>query len=295
MKTEQKYIRIIALTMLLLTVLNKVVVSQGTDSRMKYAKEEKLYAGIMINPEKTGISNKDFSASSQLENKNGISLNLALEGGYFFSKIAGISIGAGIGSYSTELSLDSCSFRFQTSDSENETYEMRIAGKSIVEKQKISFLSIPVCFILRYPVGKKLGIYVKAGMSFDIPIVKTYDESGTFTYDGYYAQYPILLQDLPDFGFPSNLNTSASGNLEIKSFSQTLIASAGATYSLNDTFQFILGLHFNKSLGNISAYNMGTSYHLTSNANELNSIMGGTSGAGVYGFGMSLGLRFYIK
>jgi hypothetical protein len=295
MKTEQAYIRITALSIILLTVVYSEIFSQGTDTRMTYAKEEKLYIGLVMNPQMTNIKNKDFTSSSALVYKNGTSINLALEGGYFFSKIVGISIGAGMDTYSTELSMDSCSIKFQTTDSENETFEMRIKGKSILEQQKLSFLSIPVCLVLRSPVGGKLGYYVKAGISFDIPIVKTYDGSGIFTYDGYYAAYPVLLQDLPVYGFPSKLNTSASGDLEIKSFSQTLVASCGATYSLNDAFQLIMGVNINKSLGNISAYKAGSDYKLTSKAKELNSIMGGTSGAGFFGFGVNLGFRFYIR
>ena len=172
---------------------------------------------------------------------------------------------------------------------------MRIKGESITEKQKLSFLNIPVCLVLKIPAGTKLGFYAKAGLSFNIPIVKSYDDHGTFTYDGYYAAYPVLLQDLPAYGFPKNLSTSTSGNLEIKSFNLSLVASGGATFIVNESIQLTLGMYFNRSLGNISTYVTNSNYRLTSKPNELNSIMGGTSGAGFQGLGLSLSLRYYIR
>ena len=151
MKIKIFYIRFVILPLILLTALNTAVNSQGTDSRKTYVGKDKLYLGITFSPQKTYISNEKFFASNALNYKKGTSFNFALDGGYFFSKIAGISIGAGFGTYSTKLSMDSCSINFQTVDSENETYEMRIKGESISEDQKLSFLSIPVCLTLRFP------------------------------------------------------------------------------------------------------------------------------------------------
>jgi hypothetical protein len=294
MKTGKTYIRLVALTIFLLVATESIIISQGTDSRQRYTKEGKLYAGILITPFTSNISNDGFPSSAKINNKGGTSFGFTLEGGYFFSKMAGISIGAGMGSYSAALSLDSCSIKFSSSDPDGEAYEMRIKGKSITEEQQISFLSIPVCLILRIPAGSKLGFFMKAGLSFNLPLKKTYEGKGTFTYDGYYATYPVLLHDIPNY-FPSNVSTNSTGDLELKSFSQALIASGGASYQLNESIQLSLGLHFNRSLGSISAYGAGSDYKLTSKPNEMNSIMGGTSGAGVQGLGVSLGVKYYLR
>jgi hypothetical protein len=294
MKTLIKYIRSIALATIILCVINNIANSQGTESRKKYTKGNKVYAGFVITPQSAGISNNDFPVSGALNQESGTSLGLALEGGYFFSEIAGISIGAGMGSYSSNLSLDSCSYKFPATDIENEAYEMRIKGKTITEDQKISFLSIPVCLAIRIPAGEKLGFFAKAGLSFNIPITKTYKGSGTFTYDGYYAAYPVLLKDIPIY-FPSNNQTSTSGTLEVKSVSQSVIVSGGVTYALNESLQLSLGVLFNKSIGNISDSNSVSDYRLTSKPEEMNSIMAGSSNAGVQAVGLSLGVRYYLR
>jgi hypothetical protein len=293
MKPIHKYIRNIALITLLMISFYHSALAQGTDSRQKFTKEEKIFAGIVIIPQTTNISNRNFESVVPLQQKNGISVNFVIEGGYYFSKMAGVSIGAGMSSYSAEQILDSCSIKYNAIDSDLESFEMRIKGKTITETQKLSFLNIPVCFILKIPAGEKLGFYIKAGMSFDIPMTKTWEGNGTFTYDGYYATYPVLLHDIPGY-FPANLNTSSEGTLEVKSFSQTIIASGGAFARLNESIHFSLGINFNRSLGNISAYNP-ESYKLTSEPGNLNSIMGGVENAGVTGLGLSLGVRYYIR
>jgi len=293
MKTIHIYIRNTAIITVLMISFCHSALSQGTDSRQKFTKEEKIFAGIIITPQTTSISNKNFASAVPLQQNNGTSFNFAIEGGYFFSKMVGMSIGAGMGSYSATHLLDSCSIQFNATDSDMESYEMRIKGKTITETQKLSFLNIPVCVIVRIPAGVKLGFYIKAGMSFDIPMTKTYKGSGIFTYDGYYAAYPVLLHDIPVY-FPANLNTSSEGTLEVKSFSQTLIASGGAFIRLNESIHFLLGINFNRSLGNISAYS-SESYKLTPEPGKLNSIMGGVENAGVMGLGLSLGVRYYIR
>lgn len=294
MKTYKRYFRIISLAILFSILLSAGLWSQGTDSRSKYAREGKIYAGLMITPQTTSIRNNDIGISGNVTQKGGMALNIALEGGYFFTKNVGLSIGAGMGSYSTELSMDSCSIKFQDTDSDLESYEMRINGKQIAETQSLSFLNIPVCVIIKIPAGEKLWFHVRAGMSFDIPVVKKYEGNGTFSYSGYYSAYPVLLQDIPNY-FPSNVATSSTGTLAVKSLSQSLAASAGMTFNVTGSLGITLGASFSKSLGNISAYTSGAENLLTSEPNEMTTIMGSTSGAGVQAIGVSVGVRYYLR
>ncbi len=294
MKTIFNLTRFIIITLFLILIANEAADSQGTDSRKTYSNRDKLYLGAILTPQATAIKNEGFSASS-LISKKGYAINYGIEGGYFFSKFAGITIGAGMSSYSGKSSLDTWSANFNTTDSENESYEMRISGKTISEEQKVAFLNIPVCLNLRYAAGKKLGFYIKGGTSFNIPINESFKGSGIFSYEGYYPAYPILLQNLPAYGFPSNLNTSSSGTLEIKTMSLMLTGSGGATIYVNDLIQFSIGVSFNKSLGSISGYKTGSDYKLSSEANKMNSIMGGTSSAGAEAFGAIVGFRYYLK
>lgn len=251
--------------------------------------------GFNVAPVQTSIINEDFKSTTALLSENGSALNPSVEFGYFFSGIAGLSIGAEYSSYSAKLALDSTSIRFQDVDSENENYEMRIQGKSMSENQKISVITFPVCLNLRFKANAKLGFYLKTGVSVNIPVEKSYNGSGIFSYSGYYSEYPVLLQDLPEYGFPLNQSTTSSGVLELQSFYTEVTASGGITWSLNNKITILLGANFSKSLGNISAYKPDPEFRLSSKVNDLKTIMAGSSGAGLQSVGLSIGLRYYLK
>jgi len=293
MKTKNTCLKFFLLSLFMAAMLNNVVFPQGTDSRRLSENNDQLSVGIILIPQKTSISMDGFSNS--LNFTNGSAINIALEGAYYFSRYAGISFGAGISPYSTEIFLPSYSTEFDAVDDESESYEMQIEGRSITEIQKISFLSIPVSLALRIPAGSKSGFFVNAGISAEIPMVKTYDGTGTFTYDGYYPAYPVTLENIPAHGFPSDLLTKVSEGLEIKSFNAAFTASGGVFYYLTTSLQLALGAHLSRALSNISNYQDNSDFHLTTKADELNSIMEGSTKAGVQAFGISLGLRYFLK
>jgi hypothetical protein len=291
---RNSYRNIFLILPVLFALLINQAYPQGTDSRNKPQEMGKMYAGIIIGFSGTNLKIEESPSTSPLSIDKGSSMDFALGAGYYFSGLLGINIGLGINSYKSSLSLNSYTDNFETIDSENESYEMRISGSSISEDQKISFLSIPVCVNLRYQVAEKISIYVNAGPSLNIPLSKSYNEQGTFSYDGYYPAYPVLLENLPDFGFASDLNTNVSGDLELKSMCIGVTASGGAFYAINQVIQVGLGVYFT-TIPNISAYEPSSDFKLTSQANELNSLMAGSSKAGVQSFGVNLGLRYFFK
>jgi hypothetical protein len=66
-------------------------------------------------------------------------------------------------------------------------------------------------------------------------------------------------------------------------------------FSINESIQLSLGAFFNRSLSNISAYEQDANFRLTTKAEELNSIMAGSSGASFQAFGLAVGVRYFLK
>jgi hypothetical protein len=281
----------------LLAAFNTVLYPQGTDSRRRPTggQVNKLCMTFYLNPSMTKISPGEITGLSDLSTIGGKSLHGAFDLDYFFASAIGVNFGLGFSGFSSQLALASWSGKKTATDSESEAYEMRITGTNITEDQKIAYLSIPVCLSMRFPADGKIGIYLKAGIGFDIPIVKSYEGTGTFSYAGYYSVYPVLLENLSEYGFPSNKNTSSSGTLEVKSFSPAIIASGDIFFSFSEKMQIVIGGYFNRSLSSISAYEPASSFMLSSKADELTSIMSGSSEAGIQAVGISLGLRFFMK
>lgn len=293
-KTIIVYVRTIILAKLSVLLFISNVYSQGTDSRTNLSKQKRIYVGINMNPALSSIPSKKVENISSLNSTGKMTLNGLVDFGYFFSPIAGISLGAGLNSYSQVLTLSAWETRFQCTDSENESYEMQIHGNSIMEQQKISNLVFPLCLNLRLQITEKIGFFIKPGFQIEIPLVRKFKGSGVFTYDGYYSAYPILLQDLPEYGFPRDVSTIVSGDLEVKSLNFSMVAVGGLSMNIGGNIQLVMFTNYSSSLSNISANELNTGYRLSSQAYEFRSMMEGSSKPAIKSFGFGIGLRYLL-
>lgn len=236
-------------------------------------------------------------------NPSGVNLNYEkkyslsgyMEIGYFFTRNIGLTTGLNYSSYSTNLRADSYTDKLDTIDQENDAYELRIAGKDIREKQHVGILGIPVCINMRFNPAKDFGVYLQAGINIAIPLENSYETNGAFTYSGYFPIYNVVLADLPEYGFPTNLSTSNDGNLKLKPVVYCVVASAGIDYIVNNKFQLLFGVSLNKSLESISEYTPAEKFRLTTGANDLNSFMEGSSNVLLQSLGINFGLRYFIS
>jgi hypothetical protein len=292
MKLRAIYIRQILIIALIIGYHFKGY-SQGTE----IAKENPagLFFGLNLGPSQSNIINKGNESVSNLLSTKKNTFFASLEFGYFFSNFIGLSSGIGLNSYKTQLTLGTYENKFNTIDSENEAYERRVTGTGITEDQNVSFLSVPVKLNFRIPFGKKFGFYLQPGVSLSVPLSKDYKSSGTFTYKGYYSTYNVLLEDLPAFDFPSNLNSNTEGNLELKSMSFNFVASAGFDFLIGQKIQIGVGACYDRSLSTISGYSSQDQFRLSSDVNMINSLMGGSSKTTVQSMGLQIVFRYFLK
>jgi Outer membrane protein beta-barrel domain len=287
------YIRQTILLLLLLIFAHSFVFSQGTN----ISRDEKpgLFIGLSMMPSQSQILNEgDISGSKPVSDKM-ISYSGLFEFGYFFSKYFGFSSGMGLNSYKSQLSLSSYQDKFNATDSENESYERRVTGTGIKEIQNISSISIPLCINFRLPFNQKAGFFIHTGINMSVPLIKTYNSSGTFSYKGYYAVDNVVLENLPDYGFPSNVSSKTEGKLELKSFGIDAVASAGLDYFVNEKLEIEVSGCYNKSLSNISGYSSPANFSLTSDPSQINSLMGGSMKTTASSIGIRIGIRYYLK
>ncbi len=290
-------IRIISVTQIILTALlltgsQYESYSQEADSSVV---KPGLFVGLSLGPSQTSISNEGTLSVENLVSDSQNSFGGSLEIGYFFSKSVGVSSGLGFTSCKSQLTLGLYQNSFNTTDSENEAYERRVFGTDIKEVQKIGFLSIPVCLDIRLPLSKKMGFIIQTGLNLAIPITKKYTSSGTFTYKGYYPAYNVLLENLPAYGFPSNVNGVTNGTLEIKSLNVNALVSAGFDFSIQKNIQIGVAACYSKSLSNISAFSSPDKFQLSPDANQINSLMGGSNKASFQSLGVNVRLRYFLK
>jgi len=293
MKITILFSRQVLLSALLLICFQFKIYSQETDSLR--VNKPGLFVGLSFGPSQTQITNEGLFSGAELQSDKQSSFTGSAEVGYYFSKNIGLSSGIGYSSYKTDLKLNAHQSNFSTTDSENEAYESRVTGSDIKETQDISFVSVPVCLNIRLPFSKTFGFILQTGVDLAMPIIKKYTSSGTFTYKGYYQAYNVLLENLPAYGFPSNQNTIASGEMEIKSLNVNAIASAGFDFFIQKNIQVAVAASYFKSLSNISSYTSPTTFQLSSDVDQINSLMGGSSKVSLESMGFKISLRYYFK
>ena len=254
-----------------------------------------LFVGLSFGPSQSSISNEGILSVANLVSSSQNSFGGVAEIGYFFSKSIGVSSGIGYSLYKSQLELGTYQNKFNTTDSENEAYERQVSGTDIKETQKVGFLSLPVCLDIRLPLSKKMGFFFQTGINLAIPVTKKYSSSGTFTYKGYYPAYNVLLQNLPSYGFPSNVNSVTNGSLEIKSMNVNALVSVGFDFLIQKNIQFGIAAFYSKSLLNISDYPSPDKFQLSSDSNQINSLMGGSNKASVQSIGVNIRLRYFLK
>lgn len=262
---------------------------------IKKVKKLGWYIGASGGLTQTHIINEGTLSVANLQSKEMSSYVGSAEFGCFFTRHFGLSTGFDYATYKTQVNFNSYENKFNTIDSEDEPYERRVTGTDIMEVQDIAFISVPIYLNLRLPFSKSFGFYLQAGANISVPISNSYSSSGTFTYKGYYSTYNVLLENLPDYGFPSNHNTVAKGEFELEQYNINAIGSAGFDLFIQKKIQIAIGAFYSKSLTNISAYSEPDKFQLSSDVDQMNSLMGGCSKVSLESMGIKIGLRYYFK
>ncbi len=255
----------------------------------------KVYSGISFGLTRNSLISGSTAELDGLSSTSGNSFHISFEMGYFFSRHAGISTGIGYQSYSNELSLNSYTDSFPSIDIDNEEYERRVSASEILETQDITMLNIPLSFTYRIPVFKSAGFFLSAGMNLSIPIVKKYNSSGTYSFTGYYSSYNVTFQDLPEYGFAAETESYSEGSPVMEPYILDVIAGAGIQISLSKNFQAALGLNYKRSLTDIAEPDTNEMFHLSSDVNQINSMLSGLSSSRIETIDLRFTLRYYFR
>ncbi|MBN2864043.1 MAG: outer membrane beta-barrel protein [Bacteroidales bacterium] len=291
---KKQHIRNLLLSSVLLSVAVLQGFSQGTD--ISGRKFPMFYVGFNLIPVQTQLINEGDFSSTGFTTEKTISFSGGIETGCLFSNFFGISLGAGYGSYSSNHLLESYEFNYTTTDSENDSYERRITGTDISENQNVSFLNIPVTLNFSIPFNRnKMGFFVHTGVNFMLPMTNTFASSGTFTYKGYYPAYNVLLEDLPAYGFGTNIKNETAGDLVMKSINLNFLVSGGFEMFVSKKIQLAAGILYTASLSDISDYEKNDTFILSEDANRMASFMEGSTRVSSRGLGAILSLNIFLK
>jgi len=258
------------------------------------SKQPGLFFGIGLEPSLSQVKNLGVQYSSDLTSTKKFALSGSLEFGYSFSRYFGISSGLSYSSYNTQLNVGLYQNHLASIDQDNENYDLRVSGSDINEIQQIGIIGIPICLNFRVPFKSDMGFFIQTGINIAVPLRNNYTTSGNFTYKGYFSQYNVVLEDLPGYGFSTELPTETDGKLQLKPLINCALASIGFDYIIQKRIQISVAALFTKSLESISEYIPNENYQLSTGQNQLNSLMEGSSNVILQSFGFNIGVRYYI-
>jgi hypothetical protein len=192
-----------------------------------------------------------FSSSSSFSYGGGIGTELVA------LQTPAIRLSAGLGFdyfvHNSSATLDST---YNGSDSrmvdrDMDTYDVEYKILSMIEKDKLSFLQIPLYAKFEYFFSPSLGVAVKIGGKYALALSKKFDlEDGSFYYEGKYDQYGgIILYDLEEYGF-GQFNTAFIGqeNKSAKGSMVMLFGGLGLTLKLSPSLEIYLGGEYSQGL-----------------------------------------------
>ncbi len=286
---------IIVIPLILLLLFSSIIDAGAQGIDINAANRKGLYLGLSLSPLKTSIINSGSGSVAGIESSPATSVASGIEIGYSISSNLSISSGVGFMIYNSSFDLGTYTSSYDTTDSENEAYKRYIDGSGISETQKITFLSIPVSFNISIPLTDKFGFYVRPGLNMLFQMNSAFDNSGTFDYSGYYTKYNVTISDVPFEGFETGAHNVGGGELMISPLNFEFCAGAGTELSLQKKLKLTLGVEYRKVLTGISAYEVPATYRLTTKPDQMNSVMAGCDDVSAKAFGVSVGLRYYLK
>lgn len=221
------------------------------------------YSSSTINPRPPELT----SFTSQMKPE----INFGILGQYFFNPYIGLETGAFILTHHVKASGYSFSTTYETTDSENETYERIITGDSIHESTTIRTLNIPLNLVYNYKLSKRFTFYASAGPGIAFPVQKTVKGSGLFSYKGYYPATHVTLEKVP-YNFNDSVPVSSNENLNTNKMILFASVSAGFNYSINSQYKVFIGAGYYATLTKITR-DTGKTFHVSDDLGKYNSFL----------------------
>ena len=164
-------------------------------------------------------------AASILSNVKATSASYELGGaikvGYIYSLSNNIGIGTGIefSQYKQDVFLSNSSATLSNYEVDPSTsaFEYRITASNYKERQTLHAIQIPLFVQYKININKGIDFNFRAGAKYFLPV--NYKIKATATNvngTGYYPDVNLTIDDLPEYGFGSQSNYTASGEYETK-------------------------------------------------------------------------------
>jgi outer membrane protein OmpA-like peptidoglycan-associated protein len=176
-------------------------------------------------------------------------LGLDLDAGLHFTHFFGKHFGFGFAVHynyansSTEYNFTDLDAGLTHPHNPNVSYDLSVRFDNWREKQTVGFLSVPLEFFWRAPMGDRWNFIAGLGASFDLPLHGQYSaEEGSYTTSGYFPATGHSVYNAPEHGF-STYDADKTSDIDNLGFSVSVIADLGFRLALKNNWGLYLGLY----------------------------------------------------
>jgi len=154
--------------------------------------------------------NHDFAP---LVYDNTFSYGAGLTFNFRFVNWLGLQVGTGVSYQNLNMGLNDYNDQYMTVDNEGDAYQKIISAQNVKEEQTWLWLNVPIALTYYHTFGE-IELYGFGGLEMRHALIADYNQSGTFTHQGYYEQWNILFDNLPEVGFYSDRPMEVEDQLE---------------------------------------------------------------------------------
>lgn len=188
----------------------------------------------------------------------------AIKVGYIYSLSNHIGIGTGIefSQYKQDVFLSNSSATLSNFEVDPSTsaFEYRITASNYKERQTLHAIQIPLFLQYKMNINKGIDFNFRAGAKYFLPV--NYKIKATATNVNGTAYYPdvnLNIDDLPEYGFGSQSNYSASGEYETKGIVMSMLE-LGFTFDMGAKNALYVAMFLENGYGSILDQDKDESY-----------------------------------
>jgi hypothetical protein len=188
----------------------------------------------------------------------------AVKAGYIYSLSNHIGIGTGIefSQYKQDVFLSNSSTTLSNFevDPSASAFEYRITASNYKERQTLHAIQIPLFLQYKMNINKGIDFNFRAGAKYFLPVnYKIKATASSVKAAAYYPDVNLTIDDLPEYGFGSQSNYSASGEYQTKGIVMSMFE-LGFTFDMGAKNALYVAMFLENGYGTIVDQDKEESY-----------------------------------
>lgn len=120
---------------------------------------------------------------------------------FFFTPNVGLGVGANFSHYGSAASLLGTARWDKVTDTEGEPYNHLVLIHSLLDKQDVYLVEIPLTLYVLFPMSEWLSFNIEAGAKYGIPLLSSASYQADVEHQGDYGIWGLNLNNVPGHGF----------------------------------------------------------------------------------------------